>query len=160
MSSGRFMVVVTITITLGLSCTAIAQSIQAQADATEFEYTGDNGPGFWGSLNEDWRACDGSRQSPVNLERAVRDTGLGPLRLDLRDTQSGLTNNGHTIQQDYDRGSSLILDGAVFDLVQFHFHSLSEHTVNGQHSHGASRGVSEFGHRESRSDRPALPNWR
>jgi carbonic anhydrase len=40
-------------------------------------------------------------------------------------------NNGHTITYTVDAGSSLTWDGVVYDLQQFHFHSESEHLVNG-----------------------------
>jgi carbonic anhydrase len=43
-----------------------------------------------------------------------------------------VTNNGHTFQVNVDKGSSLTLDGKRFDLLQFHFHTPSEHTVDGK----------------------------
>jgi carbonic anhydrase len=44
--------------------------------------------------------------------------------------QAGRRNNGHTFQVDTDKGSSLTLDGKRFDLLQFHFHTPSEHTLD------------------------------
>jgi len=44
----------------------------------------------------------------------------------------GLENNGHSIQFDYDAGSTVNVNGEEFELLQFHFHALSEHTVAGQ----------------------------
>jgi len=44
-----------------------------------------------------------------------------------------LLDNGHTIQITYDAGSTLEVDGIIFELVQFHFHAPSEHTVDGQY---------------------------
>ena len=43
-----------------------------------------------------------------------------------------VVNNGHAIQVDYDQGSTISLDGHEFELKQFHFHSPSENTINGQ----------------------------
>jgi len=40
-------------------------------------------------------------------------------------------NNGHTVQVNYDPGSYIELDGVRYDLVQFHYHAPSEHTVRG-----------------------------
>lgn len=42
-----------------------------------------------------------------------------------------LVNNGHTIQADYHPGSTLVVDGKVFHLKQFHFHSPSENLIGG-----------------------------
>ena len=42
-----------------------------------------------------------------------------------------VVNNGHTIQVNVDRGSGIVLDGTRYELLQFHFHHGSEHTVGG-----------------------------
>lgn len=108
----------------------------------EFEYSGDTGPGFWDEL-EGSAACGrtteaGARQSPVDISRVRIDPSLRPLSLNLLETEIALINNGHVIEQEYHNGSNLILDGAVFDLLQFHFHTLSEHAIDGR------RGVLEL----------------
>jgi len=41
-------------------------------------------------------------------------------------------NNGHSIQVDYDPGSTLEIGGVAYPLAQFHFHALSEHMLNGR----------------------------
>jgi carbonic anhydrase len=114
----------------------IVRSAAAQTSAPEFAYSGDNGPGFWGAT-PGWEACGGtsrsSRQSPIDIDHIVGDRHLGPLQLQLRDTPLALTNNGHTIEQEYEAGSSLTLNGVVYGLSQFHFHTLSEHTIAGHH---------------------------
>ncbi len=38
-------------------------------------------------------------------------------------------NNGHTIQVDYPPGSYIKINGEIYQLLQFHFHTPSEHTV-------------------------------
>ena len=42
-------------------------------------------------------------------------------------------NNGHTIQINYTGEASLTLGDVSYKLVQYHFHSPSEHTVDGKH---------------------------
>jgi len=42
-------------------------------------------------------------------------------------------NNGHTIQVDCDPGSTVIVDGFEYNLLQFHFHHPSEHTIDGRY---------------------------
>jgi carbonic anhydrase len=37
------------------------------------------------------------------------------------------------VEEEYEPGSEIVVDGATFDLAQFHFHSPSEHTLHGRH---------------------------
>src|SRR5262245_52263887 len=125
---------------IGIAMTSRADSrgalSAADTAAPEFGYSGDNGPGFWGETTG-WEACAGTlttaRQSPIAIDRVVPDSRLRPLQLQLHETPLALTNNGHTIEQEYEPGSTLALDGVLYGLTQFHFHTLSEHTVAGQH---------------------------
>jgi len=118
---------------------AVSAGLAADADtgAPEFAYSGDHGPGFWAET-PDWEACAGTsptqRQSPIDIDRVVFDRHLGPLQLRLDETPLALTNNGHTIEEEYEPGSSLTVNGVVYGLSQFHFHTLSEHTVVGGHA--------------------------
>jgi carbonic anhydrase len=99
----------------------------------EFAYSGDLGPGFWGELSEEWLACStDSRQSPIDIAEPTVDASLTALELDIRPTRIHLMNNGHTVEQEYEEGSTLIFNGTIYELLQFHFHTLSEHTVNGK----------------------------
>ena len=45
-----------------------------------------------------------------------------------------IVDNGHTIQVNYDPGSSLMVGGKRYELVQFHFHRPSEEVVDGKRS--------------------------
>ena len=109
--------------------------------ADEFSYSGDHGPGFW-SETPGWEACGrtterGARQTPIDIRDTVVDPRLRRLDLHILETEIALLNNGHTIEQEYENGSELSLNGAVYELQQFHFHTLSEHAVHGH------RGVME-----------------
>jgi carbonic anhydrase len=44
-----------------------------------------------------------------------------------------ITNNGHTVQANVPAGATLEIDGLTYNLLQFHFHTPSEHTLNGLH---------------------------
>lgn len=111
----------------------LSLATSGQAAAVEFAYTGDEGPGFWGELDVSTAACaESTRQSPIDLHRARRDSSLEALDLDLHPTEIHVVNNGHTLELEYEPGSTIEFDGAVYDLLQFHFHTLSEHTVRGR----------------------------
>lgn len=73
------------------------------------------------------------RQSPVNIADATGDLKATPLHLDLKPTPIHLLNNGHTLEIEYGAGSTIRWRGATYQLLQFHFHTLSEHVVRGHH---------------------------
>ena len=101
--------------------------------AAEFTYNGDTGPGFWAELDDAWQSCgDGSGQSPIAIEATRPGIGLVALQpvVNLVDTPISLTNNGHTLENEYEPGSSITLDGVLYELTQFHFHTLSEHSID------------------------------
>jgi len=133
---GTTAMAIAITLFVGTERLAVRASAQAAESTPEFAYSGDNGPGFWGEV-PGWEACAATaateRQSPIDIDRIVIDRRLAPLQLDLHETPLALTNNGHTIEQEYEPGSTLALGGVIYELTQFHFHTLSEHTVAGHH---------------------------
>jgi carbonic anhydrase len=93
------------------------------------------GPAEWGSLPGDAACATGQRQSPVDLGSRppfpVEAKDLPNLVFKYGKTALHLVNNGHTIQADVDKGSSVEIDGATWSLLQFHFHAPSEHTLDG-----------------------------
>ena len=108
----------------------------AQAPSRTTQGAGHGGPHWdyrnpqrWGDLADEYRLCrDGRQQSPIDLG-APTDAGLAGLRVAYEPTQLRIVNNGHTIQVNYVPGSRLHTGLHVYELLQFHFHSPSEHTV-------------------------------
>ena len=94
-------------------------------------YGGDVGPAHWGSLDPAFAPCArGSEQSPVNLADA--HSRIQPMiEFDYAARSAEIVNNGHTIQVNVAPGSGVIVDGVRYELLQFHFHRGSEHTVAG-----------------------------
>jgi carbonic anhydrase len=66
------------------------------------------------------------------------DAKLEPLHVISTETTTVLTNPGYTVAGKMDILPTLDLEGVTYSLVEFHFHTLSEHTVQGQ------RGVMEL----------------
>jgi len=94
-------------------------------------YAGGVGPANWAALSPEYGACAaGTCQSPIDL-RQTKDADLANLVFDYRPSGFGIVNNGHTVQVNVDPGCFMVLDGERFSLVQFHFHSPSEHQVDG-----------------------------
>lgn len=110
--------------------------------APHWGYGSEDGPAQWGALSPDWSLCaSGQLQSPVELGGAMPagavtlSFGYKPasLRIAHHEHAVDVLDNGHTIQVSYDEGSTLEIDGSSFELVQYHFHAPSEHTVRGRH---------------------------
>lgn len=101
--------------------------------AAQWGYSGANGPAHWGDLSPQYRLAKvGESQSPVDL-RGVLKKDLPELRFEYRPSRIHLLYNGHTVQENEDPGSFTLAGKARYELKQFHFHSPSEHTINGSH---------------------------
>ncbi len=97
-----------------------------------WSYQGDTGPGMWGSLDPSFAICDsGVRQSPVDIADAA-EGGAGELEVLWQPADAEVVDNGHTIQVNVSQGSRITLEGREFGLLQFHFHTPSEHTADGR----------------------------
>jgi carbonic anhydrase len=117
----------------GIAISLITFGVALAQEDVHWSYEGDTGPEHWGSLSPDFATCaKGVEQSPVDIPANAL---LNPADLAFSYQPSAVTifNNGHTIQVNYDPGSSLTLNGVKYDLVQFHFHTASEHAIGGQH---------------------------
>jgi len=94
------------------------------------------GPTHWGELAGDEACSSGQRQSPIAL--ATSGDGAAASAAEPQDafaykpSKISLVNNGHTVQETCESGSTLSEGGATYSLAQFHFHSPSEHTIDGQ----------------------------
>ena len=98
-----------------------------------WSYSGNEGPSHWAKLEANNAACAAKSQSPIEiLSHDARATELPALRFDYRPVPLRIVDNGHTIQVNYDPGSSLTVGGKRYELVQFHFHRPSEEVVDGR----------------------------
>ena len=96
-----------------------------------WEYEGDRGPTQWGSLDQAFSTCaDGAEQSPIDLAEAA-DGDFPAIQFDYGSRLATVVNTGHTIQVSLDRGGGITLGDTRYDLLQFHFHHGSEHTLGG-----------------------------
>ncbi|WP_169053609.1 carbonic anhydrase [Alteraurantiacibacter aquimixticola] len=119
--------------TVFLTVSALALAASPAIAAEEWEYEGPRGADRWGQLHPDFEMCErGIMQSPIELGQG---NATGDIELDVNWSAGPLTmlNNGHTVQANFAPGSSITSGGTVFNLVQVHFHTPSEHTLNGEH---------------------------
>ena len=104
----------------------------AAPTAVHWTYEGEEGPEHWGEISADYEACaSGKAQSPIDIAGAKAED-LANIAFDYKTSKLNILNNGHTVQVNYDPGSSIELDGTRYDLAQFHFHAPSEHSIAGK----------------------------
>eukprot|EP00252_Welwitschia_mirabilis_P023572 TRINITY_DN669_c0_g1_i2.p1 TRINITY_DN669_c0_g1~~TRINITY_DN669_c0_g1_i2.p1 ORF type:complete len:290 (-),score=11.48 TRINITY_DN669_c0_g1_i2:59-928(-) len=106
-------------------------------DQIDFDYgEGPKGPSNWGNIKEEWKTCgEGKQQSPIDIitECAVLRPNLGHLRRHYVASEAKLVNRGHDIQVKWPSGGgSIMINGTNFTLNQLHWHTPSEHTINGK----------------------------
>ncbi len=110
----------------------LALPAQAGEDSVHWAYEGEHGPEHWGDLSPKFVQCKvGLNQSPINIVDAL-DADLPTLALDYNTSTVNLVNNGHTAQANVQPGNYLRVGGEVFELIQFHLHTPSEHRINGK----------------------------
>jgi carbonic anhydrase len=110
-------------------------------EGVEWGYEGDIGPAYWSRLTWDYAICEqGVHQSPIDLteaneiQYAQMERVMGTVAMDVerRAEVMDVLDNGHTVQITSDADIGVSIDGRDYGLLQFHFHSPSEHTLNGQ----------------------------
>lgn len=116
---------------LAASCAALFNT--AHAESAHFCYAeAECAPPVWGDLSEDYHVCkDGLKQSPINVYEQ-KEAALPALKAAYLNTPLTIKNNGHTIQVTYQSGSYLTVGSKKYQLLQFHFHTPSEHLKNGR----------------------------
>ncbi|PGH27902.1 hypothetical protein AJ80_00452 [Polytolypa hystricis UAMH7299] len=97
-----------------------------------FGYGADNGPTNWHGLSADNVLCAaGTNQSPINIDSTIPTEQPGFITMNVAVQDVVFENLGTNVEVVL-TGESTI-GGRQFALEQFHFHSPSEHLVNGEH---------------------------
>lgn len=98
-----------------------------------WSYSGDTGPDHWADLDPQYEKCantDSSTQSPIDFSGGFV-AGTSDITYGYKETGGTVVNNGHTYKFTPTDGGGVTIGGKYFRLLQFHFHTPSEHTVNG-----------------------------
>lgn len=71
-------------------------------------------------------------QSPVNILTSETSSGRHEIRMSPGRSQAeNVTNTGHSVQLDFKPGATVYYDDKAYDFKQCHFHTPSEHQVDG-----------------------------
>lgn len=93
----------------------------------DFNYQGEKGPTHWG---EQYNACFGKHQSPINIEM-LNVKSLSLPKLEFKNFEStpkstSLKNNGHTVMFTIDAAEKPQVSGGplngTYQFTQLHFH--------------------------------------
>lgn len=119
----------------------VSSPASTSARPVHWGYGEEAGPVSWGSLSPVYALCgNGKGQSPIALSSSGKggdakwtfNYGSTLLRMAHHEHVDALVDNGHTIQVSVEEGSTLALNDRVYTLKQFHFHTPSEHTLDGK----------------------------
>lgn len=73
----------------------------------------------------------GLLQSPINIITKDLEDGMHKVSTYYKSSKETVAYLGHTVQVDYDSGSQVQFDDKLYNFKQFHFHTPSEHHVDG-----------------------------
>lgn len=108
--------------------TGAAAAVTA-ASKDGWSYEGATGVEAWGTLKAEYAVCQaGKAQSPINIPDSSKTLTDG-IKPHYESTPIKVLNKGYTVEVEYEKGSYLEINGKRFDLVQFHFHTPSEHKI-------------------------------
>jgi carbonic anhydrase len=129
MKSLKFLVMPFIVVFLILGFVYSAHANPVLSHPIYWSYNGENKPIHWGDLSTEFLSCKmGNQQSPINFNGS-QSANLSNIEFNYKNTSLQLINNGHTIEAKYEPGSFIKIAGKRYEILQFHFHSPSEHTV-------------------------------
>ncbi|KAF0891895.1 hypothetical protein E2562_011289 [Oryza meyeriana var. granulata] len=117
-----------------LLCTFFLSSLACDGGGVKFGYTGSIGPAHWGNLSANFTRCSkGKQQSPINIKTTdlVHDPNMEPLHRNYTAANATLVDNIFNIALRYEEAGVVSINGKKYRLKQMHWHSPSEHTING-----------------------------
>ena len=98
----------------------------------QWGYGTHDGPAVWGELSREYALCRvGRHQSPIDLCNATPAPSPG-LVFRYRPMPVTIVHNGHTVEVGSTNENWIEVEGACYELIQFHFHTPGEHTIAGE----------------------------
>lgn len=117
-----------------IGCLFASSAMVRAADdkATHWGYADKTGPTHWSELGAEFTSCKvGKQQSPVDI-RPGKKPRLAPIAFHYASTTGEIVNNGHSVQVNLNEAGTIGLSSGDYKLLQFHFHTPSEETINGK----------------------------
>ena len=104
----------------------------ALAQEKDWDFGDGTTPERWATVNAAYALCDaGLNQSPIDLGQA-NARGNVELETDFGETGGTVALGVEKVQVDFPTGLGMTSGGKKFNLVQVHFHTPSEHAIDGE----------------------------
>ena len=101
-------------------------------EAVKWGYDGPGAPQYWASLSEEYAICaDGKQQSPIDITGYERGVA-SPISFSHSVDATAVRNDGRFVHVDYAAGNTLSVGRRTYELKSAHFHSPSEHLIDGE----------------------------
>ena len=103
-----------------------------EPELPDFDYGPVRGPTYWHGLSPENFLCGvGREQSPINVNNSIPVEQAGIIDIKVPVQEAELLNLGTTVEVIL--GGNTLIDGCEYELRQFHFHTPSEHWIEGKH---------------------------
>ena len=100
--------------------------------AVEWGYSGPGAPENWAALSPEYATCaNGEHQSPIDISGSVTAGTNQPISFSYVSNAKAVRNDGKFVHVDYAPGNILTVGQRAFTLQSAHFHSPSEHRIDG-----------------------------
>ncbi|MFL9485586.1 carbonic anhydrase [Chitinophagaceae bacterium LWZ2-11] len=107
-------------------------SIMSYSQNHHWGYEGAESPDHWGELESGKLCGTGMAQSPINVTGSKLNKKLPQITFKYNPCEiNDITDNGHSLQFDFRTGGTIAYKNKIYNLVQFHAHEESEHTIDG-----------------------------
>ena len=105
---------------------------RCRSELPHWGYGAEDGPAVWGRLDPVYALCAvGERQSPIDIVGATQ-AELPAIAFEYRPMVLRVLNNGRTVEVASTGENWIEVEGARYELAQFHFHTPGEHTLAGE----------------------------
>lgn len=119
---------------MSVFATMLALPVAAEeggAHHAKWGYGAHNGAHKWSTLDDAYKACkDGQKQSPINIDKYLQED-LPVIAPAYQPAPLVVANNGHSVQVNYSAGSGFTSNNVEYALQHIHFHTPSEHYLDG-----------------------------
>lgn len=134
-----FFIFLLLLVIFSFSSKSVAEEEEEEGEEREFDYRGKKGPANWGDLKEEWYHCkNGTMQSPINIDMFNVTVRIIPGSMSMKKRYKPfygiVKNRGHDISIRWkdNKAGYIEINGSRYFLHQAHWHSPSEHTINGK----------------------------
>lgn len=116
-----------------LALGASASIVAADAEVS-WSYEGETGPENWGNLPNSSLCKNGTTQSPIAIMTDSAEMLDGQMDMNYKTSTASVMDNGHTIVVTFEEplDNRVSWKGEDYSLVQMHFHSPAEHSIDGK----------------------------